>query len=281
MSTVLTRLPLTTTSRRRPCPGAGVAFPRLHPTKARLANAPAISSPEIGISVLLVNARCYSAVAMCGRFYLTAGPAEIRKLFKLEKIPELVPRYNIAPMQSTPIVVAEEGGRAVLMARWGLVPAWSRDLSPAPGMINAPAETLEEKPAYRTAFQSQRCLVPANGFYEWQAKGTRKQPYKVALRAGALIAFAGLWARWTPEGGDPVETFTIVTTRASKLVSEVHDRMPVIIAPTDYQRWLTAPAAAAKRMLVPFAAGLTIAAVGDRVNNIRNDDVSLLQPADL
>ena len=146
-------------------------------------------------------------------------------------------------------------------------------------MINAPAETLEEKPAYRKAFSSQRCLVPANGFYEWQAKGTKKQPYKIALRNGVLIAFAGLWERWTPEGGDPVETFTIVTTRASKLVSEVHDSMPVIIAPADYQRWLTAPTAAAKRLLVPFAAGLTIVAVGERVNNIKNDDVSLLQPA--
>ncbi|TMJ44680.1 MAG: SOS response-associated peptidase, partial [Alphaproteobacteria bacterium] len=150
MSTVLTRLPLTTTSRRRPCPGpgvcGGVAFPRLHPTNARPAKAPAISAAEIGISILLANARCYSAVAMCGRFYLTASPAEIRKLFKLEKVPELVPRYNIAPMQSTPIVIAEENARAVLMARWGLVPAWSRDLSPGAGMINAPAETLEDKP---------------------------------------------------------------------------------------------------------------------------------------
>jgi putative SOS response-associated peptidase YedK len=216
---------------------------------------------------------------MCGRFYLTATPAEIRKLFKLEKIPELVPRYNIAPMQSTPIVVAEENGRAVLMARWGLVPAWSRDLSPGAGMINAPAETLDDKPAYRTAFQSQRCLVPANGFYEWQTRGTKKQPYRITLRHGALIAFAGLWARWAPEDGDPVETFAIVTTRASKLVSEVHDRMPVIIASTDYQRWLTAPAAAAKKLLLPYAAGLTITAVGDRVNSLKNDDVSLLQPA--
>src|ERR1700739_2358778 len=218
---------------------------------------------------------------MCGRFYLTASSAEIRKQFKLEKIPELVPRYNIAPMQTSPILIADETGRALDMARWGLVPSWSRDLSPGAGMINAPAETLDEKPAYRKAFDSQRCVVPANGFYEWQARGTKKQPYKIAVRNGALIAFAGLWERWTPEGGDPVETFTIVTTRASKLVSEVHDRMPVIIAPADYQRWLTAPAAAAKRLLLPFAPGLTIAAVGDRVNNIRNDDVSLLQPADL
>src|SRR5437762_1065399 len=97
---------------------------------------------------------------------------------------------------------------ALLMARWGVVPAWSRDLSPGAGMINAPAEALEEKPAYRTALQSQRCLVPANGFYEWQARGTKKQPYKITLRHGALVAFAGLWARWAPEEGDAVETFT-------------------------------------------------------------------------
>jgi putative SOS response-associated peptidase YedK len=218
---------------------------------------------------------------MCGRFYLTASPAEIRKQFKLEKMPELVPRYNIAPMQASPIVVVEDNLRVLRTARWGLVPSWSRDLSPGPGMINAPAETIDEKPAYRKAFGAQRCLVPANGFYEWQTKGVKKQPYKIAVRNGTLIAFAGLWERWVPEGGEPIETFTIVTTRASKLVSEVHDRMPVIVAPTDYQRWLTAPEAGARRLLVPFAAGLTIGPVGDRVNNIKNDDVSLLQSADL
>jgi putative SOS response-associated peptidase YedK len=228
-------------------------------------------------SRLFVNGGCYTP-RMCGRFYLTASTAEIRKQFKLEKMPELVPRYNIAPMQTSPIVIAEDTVRELHVARWGLVPSWSRDLSPGAGMINAPAETLEEKPPYRKAFSSQRCLIPANGFYEWQARGTKKQPYKIAVRNGALIAFAGLWERWAPEDGDPVETFTIVTTRASKLVSEVHDRMPVIITPVDYQRWLTAPTATAKRLLVPFAAGLTIVAVGERVNNIKNDDVSLLQP---
>ena len=231
-------------------------------------------------SRLVVNGGCYSLL-MCGRFYLTSSPAEIRKQFKLEKMPELVPRYNIAPMQTSPIVVAEESTRVLHMARWGLVPSWSRDLSPGAGMINAPAETIEEKPAYKKAFDSQRCLVPANGFYEWQTRGTKKQPYKIAVRNGNLIAFAGLWERWTPEDGEPVITFTIVTTRASKLVSEVHDRMPVIVAPTDHQRWLTAPAATAKRLLAPFAAGLTIGAVSERVNNIKNDDVSLLQAAEL
>ena len=234
----------------------------------------------IAESRLVVNIGCYSPL-MCGRFYLTSSPAEIRKQFRLDKLPELVPRYNIAPMQTSPIVVADENVREFHVARWGLVPSWARDLSPGAGMINAPTETLDEKPAYRKAFDSQRCLVPVNGYYEWQTKGTKKQPYKIAVRNGTLIAFAGLWEQWTPEGGEPVMTFTIITTRASKLVSEVHDRMPVIIAPPDHQRWLTAPTPTAKRLLVPFAAGLTIVAVSERVNNIKNDDVSLLQAAEL
>ena len=164
------------------------------------------------------------------------------------------------------------------MARWGLVPAWSRDLSLGAGMINAPAETLEEKPAYRVAFEAQRCLVLASGFYEWRAQGTKSQPYKIALRNGALFAFAGLWESWAPENGETVETFTIITTQASKLVREVHDRMPVIIGPTDYQRWLTGPVSTAKKLLVPYTSGLTIAPVSDRVSSVKNDDVELLRP---
>jgi putative SOS response-associated peptidase YedK len=121
--------------------------------------------------------------------------------------------------------------------------------------------------------------VLANGFYEWQTRGARKQPYKIAVRNGALIGFAGLWEQWTPETGEAVETFTIITTDASRLVREVHDRMPVIIAPTDHQRWLTASVDAVKRLLVPYTTGLTIVPVGERVNSIKNDDVSLLQPA--
>ena len=216
---------------------------------------------------------------MCERFYLTATPTEIKRQFKLDKAPELTPRYNIAPTQLSPIVISKGKGREILVARWGLVPAWSRDLSLGAGMVNAPAETLEAKPAYRVALQSQRCLVLANGFYEWQTRGARKQPYKIAVRNGALIGFAGLWERWTPETGEAVETFTIITTDASRLVREVHDRMPVIIAPADHQRWLTASVDAVKRLLVPYTTGLTIVPVGERVNSIKNDDVSLLQPA--
>jgi putative SOS response-associated peptidase YedK len=215
---------------------------------------------------------------MCGRFYLTATPAEIKKQFKVNEVLEFAPRYNIAPTQSSVIIVADGRGRGLHMARWGLVPPWSRDLSLGAGMINAPCETLEQKSAFSTPFRSQRCLVPANGFFEWQSQGTKKQPYKIALRNGALIAFAGIRERWTPEIGEPVETFTIVTTNASKLVSEVHDRMPVIIGPDDYNRWLTASAEAARNFLVPYRSGLTIAPVSERVNSLKNDDVGLIAP---
>jgi putative SOS response-associated peptidase YedK len=215
---------------------------------------------------------------MSGRFYLTASAAEIKKMLRVDSVPELAPRYNIAPGQRSPIAIAADKGRSVLMARWGLVPPWSRDLSLGAGMIEAPAETLEEKPAYRSAFRTQRCLVLASGFYEWQAKGASKQPYKIALRNGALFSFAGLWEKWTPEGGETVETFSIITTQASKLVSEIHDRMPVIIAPADHQRWLTASPDTARRLLVPYTGGMTIARIGDRVTNVKNDDAELLRP---
>jgi putative SOS response-associated peptidase YedK len=145
-------------------------------------------------------------------------------------------------------------------------------------MINAPAETLEAKAAYRTAFQTQRCLVPASGYYEWQTSGAKNQPYKIALRNGALFAFAGLWETWAPEVGEPVETFAIIMTQANKLVSEVHDRMPVIVAPADFRRWLTAPANTAKKLLVPYTSGMTIAPVSDRVSSVKNDDAELLRP---
>jgi putative SOS response-associated peptidase YedK len=218
---------------------------------------------------------------MCGRFYLIASAAEVKRKFTLDQVPELVPRFNIAPTQSAPIIVGEAKSRSVHLARWGLVPSWSRDLSLGARMFNAPAEEIEEKPVFRSAFAAQRCLVPANGFFEWQTRGARKQPYKIGLRNGALCAFAGLWEKWTPEAGEPVETFTIITTRANRLVGEVHDRMPVIIGPGDYQRWLTASEATAKRLLVPYTGAMTITPVSDRVNNIKDDDVGLIAPIQL
>jgi putative SOS response-associated peptidase YedK len=225
------------------------------------------------------GARDYAIIrGMCGRFYLTATPAEIKKKFNVDNVLDFVPRYNIAPAQPSVIVIAIGKGRHLHIARWGLVPSWSRDLSLGARMINAPAEVLEDKPVFRTLFQQQRCLVPASGFYEWQTKVAKKQPYKIGLRNGAQFAFAGLWEKWVPEIGEPVETFTIITTRANKLVSEVHRRMPVIIAPADYQRWLTGADQTAKRLLVPYTGGMTIAPISDRVNNIKDDDVGLIVP---
>ena len=215
---------------------------------------------------------------MCGRFYLIASAVEIKKKFNLDQALDLVPRYNIAPTQFSPIVIGAAKDRTVHMARWGLVPSWSRDLSLGARMVNAPAEEIEDKPVFRSAFHAQRCLVPANGYYEWRTRAARKQPFKIMLRNGALCAFAGLREKWTPETGEPVETFAIVTTRANKLVSEVNERMPVIIAPADYQRWLTGSDPTAKRLLVPYTGTMTIAPVSDRVNNIKEDDVGLIAP---
>ena len=215
---------------------------------------------------------------MCGRFYLIAKAAEIRRHFHLDEAFEIVPHYSIAPAQSSPMIIAEGKGRRLVMARWGLVPSWARDLSLGTQMINAPAEEIDEKSAFRTPFSKQRCLVPASGFYEWQARASRKQPYRIAPRSGTLFALAGLWDRWVPETGEPVDSFTIITTRANKLMSEVHPRMPVIIAATDYQRWLMGSEAAAKKLLVPYTGGMSIVAVSDRVNNVKEDDVGLIAP---
>src|SRR4051794_309785 len=217
---------------------------------------------------------------MRGRFYLAATPAQLKKQFKLDNVPALTPRYNIAPTQTTPIVVAVGKGRGLHMVRWDLVPSWSRDLSLGARMINARAETLEEKTSYRVALQSRRCLVPASGFYEWQAQGAKKQPYKIELRRGGLMAFAGLWEKWEPENGEPVESFTIITTEASKLVREVHDRMPVIIPPAEYQLWLTTSPSTAKKLLVPDTRGLALTPVRERVNSVQNDDAGLITARD-
>jgi putative SOS response-associated peptidase YedK len=215
---------------------------------------------------------------MCGRFYLTATAAELRRRFGLDNRPDPVRRYNIGPTQVAPIVVMAERIRRLRIARWGLVPPWSRDLSLGGRMINAPVEAIEETPAFRAPFHSQRCLVPATGYYAWHTKEARKQPYRITLRTGTLCAFAGLWERWTPEVGEPVETFTIITTRANRLLSEVHERMPVMIIPSDYQRWLTGAEPTAKKLLVPYTGAMTITPVSDRVNDIKQDDAGLIAP---
>jgi putative SOS response-associated peptidase YedK len=177
---------------------------------------------------------------MCGRFTLSAQPALIAEVFGLTNVPDLAPRYNIAPTQRAAVVrqpTADEP-RQLDMLRWGLVPAWADDPAIGNRLINARSETVGEKPAFRSAFRHRRCLVPADGFFEWAKSAGGKQPYHFHRADGAPFALAGLWER-RQRGDEPaLETFTILTTAANSVVRPLHDRMPVILQPGDYEAWL-------------------------------------------
>jgi putative SOS response-associated peptidase YedK len=221
---------------------------------------------------------------MCGRFDLTQNPAVIALQFALGMVPAWTPRYNIAPTQRGLIVRQDPtAGRVAASYRWGLVPGWAKDPSIGNRLINARGDTVAEKPAFRSAFKRWRCLVPASGFYEWKVvPGARsKQPYRIVPANDPLFAFAGLTERWEgPEG--PLQTFCIVTTDANDLMRPIHDRMPAIIAPGDYERWLdpaNTDTAELKQMIRPYPADQMRAyAVSTRVNNVRNEDPSLIEP---
>lgn len=179
---------------------------------------------------------------MCGRFTNDAKPKDVEKEFKIGKVnPKLfTPRYNIAPTQTIPVVLESSGERIVDALRWGLIPSWAKDDSTGNKLINARAETLAEKPSFRTAFRSHRCIIPATGFYEWQkaSKGV-KQPFYFYLKDKDVFGFAGLFEEWLDkETGEQIETFTIITTEANKVLEPVHERMPVILKSKDYDQWL-------------------------------------------
>ena len=222
---------------------------------------------------------------MCGRFVLTTPAEALRQAFDFVERPNLAPRYNIAPTQDVPVIRQRRnppGERTIQMLRWGLVPPWAVSLAGGAKMINARAETIMEKPAFRTAFLRRRCLVPADGFYEWRPGDATKQPYRISARDGAPLAFAGLWERWSPPGQDgarPVDSFTIVTTAANRALAPLHHRMPVVLAPADHSGWLdpAAEASALLALLRPAADDrLRYVPVDRRVNNVRNDDAALL-----
>ena len=169
---------------------------------------------------------------MCGRYSLTASPEEIRALFGYDEQPNFPPRYNIAPMQPIAIVTAEHGKRGFLLARWGLIPSWVKDPAGFSLLINARGETAAEKPAFRGAMRHRRCLVPANGFYEWgKASSGPKQPYWVAPADGRLVAFAGIWETYAAADGSEIDTGAILTVDSNEAVAQVHHRMPIIIPP--------------------------------------------------
>jgi len=194
---------------------------------------------------------------MCGRYTLTTPPELIADLFGLEGVPTFAPRWNVAPTQEAAVVRIPGPGekRRLDFLRWGLVPAWAEDPSIGNRMINARAETAAEKPSFKRSLQKQRCLVVADGFYEWRKEGKLKQPIWIHRSDGRPFAFAGLWASWRPKGAqreDPaLETFTILTTTPNELMKPIHDRMPVILAPEDFGLWLD-PGVADPARLVPL-----------------------------
>ncbi len=217
---------------------------------------------------------------MCGRYELHTHPAVLALAFGLAYPPQIRPRYNIAPMQDVPVVRATRNGeRELAQVRWGLVPRWAKDPSIGARMINARAETVTTKAAYRTAVRWHRCLIPADGFYEWTAvPGAGKRPLHVGMKDGAPFAFAGLTERWLTPQGDALDTCTIITTQANALLSPLHDRMPAILSPDDYARWLDTDVEDIADLLVPYPAeAMHSYPVSTRVNAVKNDDASLIE----
>jgi len=220
---------------------------------------------------------------MCGRYSLTTPVEALARLFGFAERPNLLPRVNIAPGQEVAVLRADEAGtRHFAWLRWGLVPCWAKDEKIGYRMINARAESVAEKPAFRAAFRKRRCLVLADGFYEWRAEKGGKQPYRITLADGRPFAFAGLWESWENAGAErPLESCTIVTTVANARLRALHDRMPVILEGADGEAWLdpATPAAAARTLLRPFAVEkTTYYPVSRRLNSPAVDDPSLLAP---
>ncbi|MGD2112401.1 MAG: SOS response-associated peptidase [Gammaproteobacteria bacterium] len=174
---------------------------------------------------------------MCGRFALDALPDTLAGHFGVASVPELTPRYNIAPSQDIAVIREGTAGRECVLLHWGLVPAWSKEPGTKYSTINARAETVADKPAYRAAFRQRRCLIPATGFYEWQQRDGDKVPHHIRLRNGGLFAFAGLWEHWQ-RGDRSLDSCTLIVTGANRLMAPIHDRMPAILAPAQYAAWL-------------------------------------------
>ena len=213
---------------------------------------------------------------MCGRFALIVDASVLADVFDVDPPQELQPRFNIAPTQTIPIVRSgKERPRELALVRWGLVPSWAKDEKIGARMINARGETVAEKPSFRSAVKTRRCLIPADGFYEWVRTGEGKQPHFVHFGDARPFAFAGLWERWHKEPGEPLETCTIITTTPNELLTDLHHRMPVILPPDRYGEWLDPRPLVPERLqnlLVPHSAeGMEAYPVSTYVNRPAND----------
>jgi len=220
---------------------------------------------------------------MCGRFALKAPPRSIQEHFHLPETVTLSPRYNIAPSQAIAVVRHLQGNRyrQLDMLRWGLIPGWAKDMKIGYKMINARSETLAQKPSFRTAFKKRRCLIAADGFYEWKHTGKTKQPFYVQLKKGTVFGFAGLWESWNSPDGYCVESCTIITTSPNELVREIHDRMPVILHPEQYDLWLqdSPSIQLLQQLLIPYPPDAMEAfRVNSEVNSPKNDSPTCLVP---
>jgi putative SOS response-associated peptidase YedK len=220
---------------------------------------------------------------MCGRFALTATPEEVQALFGYLDGEDFPPRYNIAPTQPVAIVRLVRGTRRFALVRWGLVPSWAKDPKRFALLFNARAEGAADRPAFRAAMRYRRCLLPASGFYEWRrGPGKLSQPFWVRPQGGGLIAFAGLWETWFDRDGGEIDTTCILTTDANDTIAPIHDRMPVVIAAADFQRWLDCrgyePDAVADLLGPAPAAFFEAIPVGTRVNKADSDDPLVQEP---
>lgn len=234
---------------------------------------------------------------MCGRYFLLSSAESLIVHFALARtgvVPNWPPSANVAPTDRMPVVRRNAAGaREVVLLRWGLVPGWAKDLSIGSRTINARAESVAEKASFRDAYRQRRCLVPADGWYEWIPDGRKSRPVKLAPADGRLVTFAGLWERWTRpaavDHGSPrdqgpagavVETFTILTTAANAAIANTHDRMPVILAADQFDLWLDGPGAGDAALLQPSPLAVTITPVSSAVNSVRNTDPSVLEPVE-
>lgn len=221
---------------------------------------------------------------MCGRFTLSQSPESLEAAFRLPTVPAIPPSYNIAPSQPVPVVrqPGEVADRELTFLLWGLVPSWSKDPKMGSRLINARAETVTEKPAFRSAFKRRRCLVVADGFYEWQRSDGQKQPFYFCIDDRQPFGFAGLWEHWEGGDGSVIESCTILTTAANEVLRPIHDRMPVILPPDQYDLWLDSSIQAADRLLPllkPYEpTQMQAYPVSPKVNSPRYDSPDCIQP---
>lgn len=222
---------------------------------------------------------------MCGRFTLTSDADSIAKCFELSDVPSVSPRYNIAPTQSVLVICQDETDRQrkIKFCRWGLIPSWAKDATIGAKLINARAETVADKPSFRSAFRDRRCLIIADGFYEWKSLGPKsKQPYYIRLEPQQPFAMAGLWESWLNPESEQIFSCTIVTTKANILMASIHDRMPVILDSSDCEQWLD-PEIKSSELLQPLltpneSSTLKTYPVSSLVNKVKNDSAELLAP---